>query len=183
MRTIVIACMLALAATALGADLAAAGSRAFSAKLGRTEAFVSPDARGQATLQLSSDGQELRYEVTVKDLELVTQAHVHLSPDVLKQEGLLRRFEEPSTDRKHGPIVAFLLDFAREGITVDGVLTKGRIRGSDLVGPLRGQPLSLLIEFMERGDAYVALHVLQPIGPNQVFCCPDGLRGPIRAER
>jgi hypothetical protein len=183
MRTIVIASVLALAVTGLGGDLAAAGSGSYTAKLGRSEAFVPAEARGQATLQLSADGRELRYEVTVKDLELVTQAHIHLSPDVLKQEGLFRRFEEPSKDRKHGPIVAFLLDFAREGITVDGVLAKGRIRGSDLVGPLRGQPLSLLIEFMEQGDAYVALHVLQPIGQNQVFCCPDGLRGPIRAER
>jgi len=181
MRTIVIACGLALAAIGLGADLAAAGSGAFTAKLGRSEAFVSADARGQATLQLSGDGRELQYELAVKNIELVTQAHIHLAPDALKQEGLPRRFEEPSKGRHHGPIVAFLLDFAREGITVDGVLAKGRVRGSDLVGPLRGQPLSLLIEFMEKGDAYVALHVLQPIGPNQVFCCPDGLRGLILA--
>ncbi len=183
MRTILIACVLALATASLGADLAAAGSRAFTAKLERSEAFVSAEARGQAKLQLSEDRRELRYELTVENIELVTQAHIHLAPDALKQEGFPRRFEEPSKGRHHGPIVAFLLDFTREGITVDGVLAKGRIRGSDLVGPLRGQPLSLLIEFMERGDAYVALHVLQPIARGQVFCCPDGLRGPIRTER
>ncbi len=181
MRTIVIVCVLALAATGLGAGFAAAGSGTFTAKLGRSEAFVSADAGGLAMLQLSGDGRELRYEVTVKNVKLVTQAHIHLAPDALKQEGFPHRFESPSKGRHHGPIVAFLLDFTRKGITVDGVLAKGGIRGSDLVGPLRGQPLSLLIQFMEKGDAYVALHVLQPIGPGQVFCCPDGLRGPIRA--
>jgi hypothetical protein len=183
MRTILIACVLALATSGLGADLVAAGSRAFTAKLERSEAFVSAEARGLAKLQLSDDGRELRYEIAVKNIELVTQAHIHLAPGALKQKGFPRRFEEPSKDRHHGPIAAFLLAFTREGITVDGVLAKGRIRNSDLVGPLRGQPLSLLIEFMERGDAYVALHVLQPIPPDQVFCCPDGLRGLIRAER
>jgi hypothetical protein len=181
MRTVVIACVFALAAAGLNANLAAASNRTFTAKLEPSEAFVPADAQGQATFRLSGDGGELSYEVTVKNIELVTQAHIHLDQDALKQETFPRRFEPSASPRGHGPIVAFLLKFSREGITVDGLLAEGRIRGSDLVGPLRGQPLSLLIDFIEKGDAYIALHVLQPLGQGQVYCCPDGLRGTLRA--
>jgi hypothetical protein len=158
-------------------------ARDFTANLVRVQEFVRADARGQTKLQLSSDGSELRYELTVENLENFTWAHIHLAPDVLKQQTLLGRIWESSPKHEHGPIVVSLTDFMREGITVDGVLAKGTIRKSDLIGPLAGYPLSLLAELMERGDTYIALHVLQSVPPNNKFCCPVGLRGSIKAER
>jgi hypothetical protein len=180
---ILIACGLALAATALGTDPAAAGARSFIANLTPALSIVSADARGQVKFQLSGDGREIRYEIIVENIESVTQGHIHLAPDILARESFPRRFQEPSQNRQHGPIVAFLMEFVQEGVTVDGMLTKGVIKESDLVGPMRGYPLSRLIEFMESGDAYVALHVLRQVAPGQVFCCPDGLRGVIRPGR
>lgn len=180
MKKTLIVCGLALAAAALGTDRAAARAQTFTAHLSRVESFVSEDARGQARFEVSSDGREIRYEVTVANVKLVTQAHIHLAPDALTRENFPRRFREQTGERHHGAIVVFLMDFNRDGVTVNGVLTKGTIKASDLVGPLRGYPLSRLIEFMQSGDAYVALHVLKEIAPGQVFCCPDGLRGPIR---
>ncbi|MFQ5773380.1 MAG: CHRD domain-containing protein [Kiloniellaceae bacterium] len=183
MRTILTAGALAVATTALGADLAAAGARDFIADLARVREFVRADAGGQAKFRLSGDGRELRYELTVENLEAFTQAHIHLTPEAVIRDTLPRRFRKTSPKREHGPIVVILTDFIRGGIAVDGVLAKGVIRQADLVGPLKGHPLSLLIEFMEERDAYVALHVLKPIAPGHVFCCPVGLRGIVRAER
>ncbi len=183
MKMISIASAFAVATTALGADLTAASTRDFTANLVRVREFVRADARGQAKLQFSSDGSELRYNLTVESFESFTQAHIHLAPDALKQQSLLDRFQESPPKHEHGPIVVFLTDFMREGITVDGVLAKGVVRKSDLVGPLKGYPLSLLAELMEKGDTYIALHVIQPIPPNNKFCCPVGLRGIVKAER
>jgi hypothetical protein len=171
-----------LATISLVADLAAAATRKFSADLARVREVVDVDTRGRASFQLSADGGELRYKLTVEMLESFTQAHIHLAPEALMDETLTSRFREPSREREHGPIVVFLTDFKRNGISVDGLLAEGVITRSDLVGPLKGAPLSLLAELMARKQAYVALHVLQKMGFGNVFCCPVGLRGNIRIE-
>jgi hypothetical protein len=183
MKTIAIAGAFAVATMALGADLAAAGARKFVADLVRVQEFVRADARGQATLQLSGDGRELRYELTVENLESFTQAHIHMAPDALRRQSVLDRFGEPSPKSELGPIVVYLTDFIRAGVTVNGVLATGVITRSDLVGPLKGYPLSLLAELMERKDTYIALHVIQSTPPNNEFCCPVGLRGIIEPAR
>jgi hypothetical protein len=181
MKMILVAGALAVATTAPGTNLAVADSRDFIAELGQIREFVGAGARGQAKFQLSSDGSELRYELRVEKLENFTQAHIHLTPGALTRESLLNRFRDTSPKVEHGPIVVFLTDFMRRGVTVDGVLAKRAIGKSDLVGPLTGYPLSLLAELMARGDTYVALHVLQPVPPNNTFCCPVGMRGIIKA--
>jgi hypothetical protein len=181
MKTFLIACAVALAVMASGQDLAAAGAKSFNAKLAPTESFIPADAEARATFELSGDGREIRYELGAKGVELVTQSHIHLSPDIMKDESFSRRYRESQEDRHHGPIVVFLMQFNRQGITADGVLAEGTITQSDLVGPLRGYPLSELIGYMERGQAYVALHVLKKVVPDQLFCCPVGLRGSIRS--
>lgn len=180
MRTVLIAGALALAATVPSADLLAAGARDYVADLERSRDFVEAGARGQATFQLNGASSELRFEVAVESIGSVNQAHIHLDPDALARDRFPSRYRDPSESR-HGPIVAFLMRFVRGGVTVDGVLAEGAIRESDLVGPLRGQPLSALVEFMDNGEVYVAVHVLEPIPPDQTFCCPVGLRGTVRA--
>jgi hypothetical protein len=183
MKMILAAGAFAIAATAFHAGLAVAGSREFVAKLGRTQEYVGTDAWGEARFWLSEDRNSLRYEVTAKGLENFTQAHIHLMPDALSQESLLKRFKKPSTEDQHGRLVVFLTDFERKGIEVDGMLAEGVIRETDLVGPLKGFPVRVLAELMAGEDAYVALHVLKPIPPNNTFCCPVGLRGIIKPER
>ena len=179
MKTIAIIGAFAVATMALGADLAAADARNFIADLVRVQDFVRADARGQATFQLSSDGRELRYELTVENLESFTQAHIHMAPDALRRQSVLDRFSETSPKRELGPIVVYLTKFMRAGITVDGEMAARVITSSDLVGPLKGYPLSLLAELMERKDTYVALHVIERVSPSNEFCCPVGLRGTV----
>lgn len=183
MKVISIAGAFAVVATALGADLAASGSRDFIVNFVRVQEFVRPDTQGQAKLQLSSDGSDLRYELTVTSLDSFIQAHIHIFPDALNRPSALDRFRDSSPRHGHGPVVIYLTDFLRGGVTVDGMLAEGVIRETDLVGPLKGYPLSLLVELMEKEGAYIALHVIQPVPPSNEFCCPVGLRGTIRPVR
>lgn len=175
-----LACTLAMIISVPAPDLAAAGERTFVAELARSKPFVPADAWGQAKFRLSGDGGELEYKIEVGGVQDITQAHIHLARDALRRQSLPRRIRELSDGSTHGPIVAFLMPFAQKGVTVDGDLTAGVIRVSDLSGPLRGYPLSLLIEFIEKGDAYVAVHVLESVAPDRLFCCPVGLRGTIQ---
>jgi hypothetical protein len=171
----------ALAAVALGTDTARADERVFSAGLEPSASFVSPKAQGRADFWLSSTDAEINYEITGEKIKSVTQIHIHLDPKVVTRGSGLNLFQVPTN--KHGPIVAFLMDFNPNGVTNDGMLAKGVIRESDLVGPLRARPLSLLIELMENADTYVAVHVLKPVPPSETFCCPVGLRGVIHEKK
>ncbi|MFE5672363.1 CHRD domain-containing protein [Agromyces sp. NPDC056523] len=99
-------------------------------------------AHGQVVLKLSSDGTELEYRLIVANLDNPVAAHIHLSP-----EGV------------NGPVVAFLFGpAAPAGGQTSGVIATGTITADDLVGPLAGQPLSVLIDAIEDGNAYVNVH-------------------------
>ncbi|MDH3474966.1 MAG: CHRD domain-containing protein [Rhodospirillales bacterium] len=182
MRSILTVAAFSLATLASAGDLAAAATREFSANLVQIREVVGTDTRGRAEFRLNADASALRYSLTAENIVAFTQAHIHLAPEALMEETLTSRFREPSSKDEHGPIVVFLTDFKRNGISVDGVLAEGVITKSDLVGPLRGAPLGLLAEFMAREEAYVALHVLQQMGLGNVFCCPVGLRGDIQIK-
>lgn len=183
MKMISIFGKIAAAVTILGTDLAAADTQDFFADLVRVRDFIGSDTRGQAKLQLSSDGSELRYELIVESLDSFVQAHIHIFPDALGPQSALDRFRESSPKLEYGPVVVYLTDFVRGGIAVDGALVKGVITESDLVGPLRGYPMGLLAQLMQKEDAYIALHVIQPVPPSNEFCCPVGVRGTIKPVR
>jgi hypothetical protein len=40
----------------------------------------------------------------------------------------------------------------------DGILAQGTITAANLVGPLAGQPLSVLVNALNSGNAYVNIH-------------------------
>ncbi len=120
---------------------------------------VETRARGQTVLQLSWDGTELSYRLSVANLFDVTQAHIHLA--------------QPGAN---GPVVVWLYPSGPPAQLIpgrsSGILATGVITASDLVGPLAGAPLDDLIEHISTGNAYVNVHtVAHP---------PGEIRGQIR---
>jgi hypothetical protein len=109
---------------------------------------VATRAQGQAVFQLSPDGESLRFQLNVANIENVTQAHIHLAPA-----------------GENGPVVAWLYPSGPPPVLIpdrfQGVLAAGVITAADLVGPLAGQEFATLIEAMEAGDTYVNVHTLQ----------------------
>lgn len=102
---------------------------------------VQTTGTGQAFFKLSMDGTSLDYKLIVANIENVTQSHIHLAPA-----------------GTNGAVVAFLFGNVPGGVTVNGVLAEGTITASNLVGPLAGQPLSALVDYLNNGGAYVNVH-------------------------
>ena len=108
------------------------------------------NATGQALFRLSSDGTELKYRLIVANIDNVFGAHIHLGPQ-----------------GSNGPVAVFLFGSVPPGGgRIDGVLAEGTITSGDLVGPLAGQDLSVLLASMETGGTYVNVHTSDGIPPN-----------------
>ena len=108
-------------------------------------------AQGQAIFQLSKDGTELSYKLIVANLEDLHMAHIHLAPVGV-----------------NGKVVAWLYPSVPPPAmipgTTNGILAEGTIKAANLVGPLAGQPLSVLIAEMSAGNTYVNIHTM-PLFP------------------
>jgi hypothetical protein len=114
-------------------------------------------AFGQATLRISADQRRVTYQLSVRDIQNMTEAHIHLGGP-----------------RENGPIVVFLFG-KTEGISVDRGTVQGTITARNLVGPLADRPLSDLIQQINAGNTYVNVHTEQH---------PDGeIRGQVRLIR
>lgn len=99
----------------------------------------------EVSFQKSASGEEIHYTLRVRNLSNITMAHLHLG----LKEGI-------ST-----PVVWLYPSSPPPKLipgSFDGVLAEGTITAKDLVGPLRGQPLSALIGQMEAGNTYVNVH-------------------------
>jgi hypothetical protein len=149
LSAVLVIVVLTAASAAASAD---APDRAFMARLSGSSAGVETDAWGHAVFNLSKNGAELRYRVLVHDLEDTLMAHIHLAP--------------PGAN---GQIVVWLYPDAPPPQVIegrfDGVLGKGTIRATDLVGPLQGMTLNDLLEAMSQGNTYVNVHTsLNPGG-------------------
>lgn len=129
------------------AGAALADNRNFRAHLSGDEEVPAVDtkAQGQALVKLDEEG-ELHYKLIVANIENVSMAHIHLAPT-----------------GQNGPVVVWL--FPPDGPPgslipgrFDGVLAEGTITADDLIGPLVGNPLQILIEMIEDGNAYVNVH-------------------------
>ncbi len=102
---------------------------------------VESDASGRATLRADRRWTELEYRISVRDLEGVTQAHIHIGP-----EG------------ENGPVATFLFG---PGDPIDirrGELVRATITADDLIGSFEGKPLSALLVEMQAGNAYINVH-------------------------
>jgi hypothetical protein len=113
---------------------------------------VPPNAslgQGQAFFQLSPDGSELHYRLTVANIDNVVASHIHVGPAGI-----------------NGPVVVPLFGPAAPGGGgFDGVLAEGTITAANLTGPLAGQPLSALLDAMAAGGTYVNVHTNDGIAP------------------
>lgn len=111
-------------------------------------------ATGNAVFQLNSTGDKLFFKLVIRNINRVTQAHIHLG-----QKGV------------NGPVVAFLFGPSKFGISVKRGVIRGTLTRNDLVGPLQGKTIRDLVRELERGNAYVNVHTIQN---------PDGeIRGRI----
>lgn len=124
-------------------------------------------AQGQAVFHLSDDGTVLSYRLIVANIENVVASHIHLGPFGV-----------------NAPVVAFLAgNFPPGGGRVDGVLAEGTITSANLVGPLAGQSLSVLIAAMRTAGTYVNVHTNDGVGSTNTGPgdFPGGeIRGQIR---
>ena len=144
--SIPLALLLALSMTGI-----AAGLTVYRAPLSGGEEVPVRDtlARGVATFRLSADGTELAYRLTVANIDNVVAAHIHLGVSGV-----------------NGPVVAFLFGpVAAGGGDSDGVIATGTITAADLIGTLTGAPLSVLVDLIESGEAYVNVHTNDGVDP------------------
>jgi hypothetical protein len=128
----------------------AAGAPGFNAHL-TGDGEVPPNdsrAQGQATFQLSDDGDELTYRLIVANIQNVTQAHIHLGAPTAT-----------------GGIVVWLYPDAPPAVLIpgrsSGVLAEGTITEDDLVGTLEADSLEDLLAEIRAGNAYVNVHTSQ----------------------
>ena len=137
--------LLAGALLAAGTTTAWAASRNHHTHLtgaGEVPAVVT-GAQGQATFKIAKDGQSIEYKLNVSNMEAVVQAHIHVGP----VDGT-------------GPVVVFLFGPVPGGVDASGRLASGTFTAANLIGPLRGLPLSDLIAEIESGNAYVNVHTV-----------------------
>ena len=115
----------------------------FAAKLTGKNEVPSEDtkATGVAGFNLVDNGNTIRYNVNVTDIQKVTDAHIH-----------------KGKAGKNGPVVVALFKTDMPSAMTTGTLTKGNITSTSLEGPLKGKKLTDLISLIKDGNAYVNVH-------------------------
>lgn len=104
---------------------------------------------------MSKDGKQLDYKLTVKDIENVTAAHIHLG-----KKG------------ENGPPVAGIFAGPKKTGKFKGVLAEGVITDKDLMGDFQGKGLDALVKEIKAGNTFVNVHT---------DAHPDGeIRGQIK---
>ena len=106
-------------------------------------------AQGQAIFQVSGDGTQIRYQLMVANIQNVTQAHIHCCAGIDGSAGIVV-WLYPSAPP------AQLIPGRSQGVLGEGVITP-----SSLVGSLAGQSLSVLLDRIASGLAYVNVHTSQ----------------------
>jgi hypothetical protein len=127
-------------------------------------------ASGQVSFCLSDDQSTLTYRLIVGNINHVVASHIHLAVFGV-----------------NGPVVAFLAGpFDPGGGPSEGILAEGTITSANLVGPLAGMSLSVLVAAMKDGGAYVNVHTNDGIDPIDTGAgdFPGGeIRGQLRPLR
>ncbi len=113
-----------------------------------TTYIIATRAQGEVIFHLSKDGESLEFMLIVADIQNITMAHIHLDDG-----------------SKLGPIVVWLYPRAPPLKEIpgrfNGILAKGTITAANLIGLLEGKPLSMLMEKIGEGNAYVVVHTSQ----------------------
>lgn len=133
--------LLALLLVAAGTSIASAGEK-YSAEMSGIGGSM---ASGKATFELDKGGTSLHYKLIVSNIEDASMAHIHLAP--------------PGKD---GPPAVWLYPSGPPPVIkagkFEGTLATGDIKAENLLGELKGKPLSALIEKFDAGEAYVNVH-------------------------
>ena len=103
-------------------------------------------AQGQAIFHVSDDGSEIQYKLIVANIENVTQAHIHCCANTEGTAGIVV-WLYPSAP----PLQ--LIPGRFQGALAEGAITQG-----SLVGSLAGQSLTVLLDNIASGLAYVNVH-------------------------
>jgi len=145
-RTALLLCLLSLSGLGIPGTAWGAEDHSFYCPLVLLGTETPPLA--EASFQKDKSGEEIHFTLKVHNLANITMAHLHLG----LKEGISTPvvwLYPPSPPPKLIP-----------GL-FEGVLAQGTITAGDLVGPLRGQPLSALIKELEAGNAYVNIHTTE----------------------
>lgn len=110
--------------------------------------------QGQAIFRISDDGSSVDYKVIASNIDNVFMSHIHVGPVGVAGPIVVWLF--PSTAPVPGPFGT-----GRH----DGVLATGTFTAANLVGPLKGHPLSDLLNAMRSGGAYVNVHTNDGVHP------------------
>jgi hypothetical protein len=106
-------------------------------------------ASGQATFQVSADGQSLTYSVTVSNITNVIAGHIHIAPK-----------------GTNGDIVLPLVPTASPGGGPrSGVIGQGTATAAQLIGPMQGKTMADLLAQIDAGNAYVNVHTASGASP------------------
>src|ERR671935_4129 len=92
------------------------------------------NAQGEAIFRVSDDGNSVDYKLIASNIDNAFMAHIHMGAPTVN--GPIVVWLYPSTAPVPGPFGA-----GRH----DGVLAEGTFTAANLVGPLAGHPLSVLI--------------------------------------
>ena len=144
-----IAIIVALASIATNGFInSALGQQTFTAELTGGDEVPPVDTEATGTFNLVTVNQSSGYLLSINELANATAAHIHRG-----EEGV------------NGKIVVTLYNATMPASISQGLLKQGNITSSDLVGPLKGQPLSALVDIMTNGTAYVNVHTKDfPLG-------------------
>jgi hypothetical protein len=126
----------------------ALGQQTFSADLSGDDELPPVDTNATGIIMGSITPNSINYQLSVTDLDNPRAAHIHMG------------------DEDHnGKVVAWLYNSTSAKGPTTGLLSQGNVTASDLVGPLKGQPLSALIDLMGNGTTYVNVHTKDfPLG-------------------
>ena len=97
-------------------------------------------ASGSVSFHMSQDGQSIIYALTVSQISDVTAAHIHAGGP-----------------GENGPAVVDLFAGLKSG-EYNGLLAQGRITLDMLEGHLTGTQMSVLVDMLNSGLAYVNVH-------------------------
>ncbi len=104
---------------------------------------------GNAKFQIDSQNNSISYSLSVKDLEGITNAHIHNGIKGLNGPIIVALFMSPSPSSEDS-----------KSLAINGNITK-----NNLQGPLAGKQINDLIGLMKNGSAYVNVHTEQnPLG-------------------
>ena len=124
-------------------------SNFYYAKLTGNNEVPPKDTKATGTATFNVIGTDsMSYEVHVKDMQMVTAAHIHQG--------------KPG---ENGPVVVVLYTNPTPSGMVNGLLAKGTITAANLEGPLAGKQIKDLINLINSGDTYANVHTAaNPMG-------------------